>query len=398
MNTFNQEAVPCRIPLFDLDIGVEEQQAVVEVLRSKWLTMGEVTRRFERAFAQFLNVPYCFAVCNGTAALHLALQALDIGPGDEVICPSLTFVASANAILYTGATPVFADIMGKHNLNISPASIEAKISERSRAVIVVHYAGFPCNMKEILAVTFKYGLKVVEDAAHAPGAELIWKNGTGDEVWMQKVGTIGDIGCFSFFSNKNLATGEGGMIVTRDQRLAERISVMRSHGMTSLTLDRHRGHSYSYDVIALGYNYRIDEIRSAIGLVQLRQLSKKNERRRSLDALYRVELRGIDGLKIPFENFPHRSAYHIFPVLLPEGTDRMPFIQALRMKGIQTSIHYPPIHRFTYYQKSLGRENTDLEWTEYVGSHEVTLPLYPSMKEDDVHYICSCLSDGLKGS
>lgn len=390
------ETVPFKIPLFDLDIGDEELQAVQEVLRSRWLTMGDVTRRFEENFSKFLDVPYCFAVSSGTAALHLAVVALGIEPGDEVICPSLTFVATANAILYAGGIPVFADIQGKHDQNISPDSIQSRISERTRAIMVVHYGGFPCDMRKILNLASQHGLRIIEDAAHAPGAEFLWQNGEGKMFKGRKVGGIGDIGCFSFFSNKNLSTGEGGMVVTKDEKLADRIKTLRSHGMTSLTLDRYRGHSFTYDVIEAGYNYRIDEIRSAMGIVQLKKLPEKNKRRKASDTLYRERLREVEGIDIPFEGFSHRSGHHIFPVLLPKGSDRKGFMDALRMKGIQTSIHYPPIHKFTYYQKLFGERSENLKWTEYVGDHEMTLPLYPSMREEDINYVVGCIRDLLK--
>lgn len=382
---------PFKIPLFDLDIGEDEIKAVEKVLRSKWLTMGDVTRRFEEEFARFLDVPYCFAVTNGTAALHLAVLALGIGPGDEVICPSLTFVATANAILYAGASPIFADITGKHDLNISAESIESKITNRTKAIMVVHYGGFPCQMDKILDIARRYNLKVIEDAAHAPGAEFIWRNGQGRITNTKKAGTIGDIGCFSFFSNKNLATGEGGMVVTRNGGLAEKIKILRSHGMTTLTLDRYRGHSYSYDVVDLGYNYRIDEIRSALGLVQLGELKEKNERREALATCYQERLREMEGLGVPFQSFTHKSSHHIFPVLLQANVDREVFMNELREKRIQTSVHYPPIHQFSYYEKRFGKKDKDLTWTEHVGSHEVTLPLYPSLTEEKIHYISECI-------
>jgi dTDP-4-amino-4,6-dideoxygalactose transaminase len=370
-------------------------ERVQEVLRSKWLTMGEVTARFEKAFAEYIGVPYCFAVCNGTAALHLAVAALDIGPGDEVICPSLTFVATANAIIYSGATPVFTDITGKNDLNISSASIESNINERTKAIMVMHYGGFPCALDEIMDIASKHGLKVIEDAAHAPGAEFIEKRSEGNAPSLLKIGGIGDVGCFSFFSNKNLSVGEGGMIVTRDKRLAEKIRSMRSHGMTSLTLDRYRGHSYTYDVTELGYNYRIDEIRAALGIVQLERLTNNNRRRKALDALYRERLQNVRGIEIPFGDFTHNSAHHIFPILLSKDIDRMTFMEKLRNRGIQTSIHYPSVHQFTYYRKLLSAKDADLPITEYVGGHEVTLPLYPSLKEEDIEYIVSGVKDTL---
>src|SRR5512135_541044 len=248
------------IPLSDLDFGPAEDQAVLDVLHSKWLTMGAVTQAFEAEFAAFHHAEYAVAVSNATVALHMACLALGIGPGDEVIVPALTFVATANAVLYTGARVRFADILGEAELNVSPEAIERQITPHTKAISVVHYGGYPCRMEAICAVAERHGLAVIEDAAHAPGAFL---NG-------RHLGTWGDAGCFSFFSNKNLSTGEGGMLVTDKDDIAEKVRLMRSHGMTSLTYDRHRGHANTYDVVDLGYNYRIDEIRSALGCVQLK--------------------------------------------------------------------------------------------------------------------------------
>jgi len=259
-----------KIPLSDIKFDLEERSAVQEVLNSGWLTMGAVTQKFEQEFAKYTGTKHAFAVNNGTAALHLACIALELGPRDEVIVPSLTFVASANAIRYTGATPIFADITSENNLVISPEAIERLITERTRAIMVMHYAGYACDMPRIKALAKAHHLSVIEDAAHAVGSEL---NG-------RKLGTWGDAGCFSFFSNKNITTGEGGMVVTNDDAVAEQLRILRSHGMTTLTWDRHQGHAWTYDVVALGYNYRIDEIRSALGRVQLGRLEQNNSRRR----------------------------------------------------------------------------------------------------------------------
>jgi len=369
------------IPLADLDFGKEEIEAVTDVLRSKWLTMGQVTQDFERRFADYLGVKHAFAVANCTVGLHLANAVLDIGPGAEVILPSLSFVATANAVLYTGATPAFADITSLDDLNIAPRDIERHINQRTRAIIVMHYGGYPCAMEEILQIARQHNLAIIEDAAHAPGASV---NG-------KVVGTFGDVGCFSFFSNKNLATGEGGMVVTDRDDLAEKLRVMRSHGMTTLTWDRHRGHAHSYDVVNLGYNYRIDEMRSALGLVQLEKLPRNNERRRELTAEYRRLLANVPGLLAPFSEHPGTSACHLFPILLGSDIDRHSFIERMRDQGIQTSIHYPPIHQFSYYQERFGIRADQLPLTKAVGLREVTLPLYPGMTRRDVKTVVDAI-------
>ncbi|MDZ7265109.1 MAG: DegT/DnrJ/EryC1/StrS family aminotransferase, partial [candidate division KSB1 bacterium] len=352
-----------KIPLFDSDIGEAEIEAATRVMRSKWLTMGDVTRQFEERFCEQLGVRNALAVSNGTTALHLANVVLGLGPGDEVIVPSLTFVATVNSILYTGATPVFADVSGPNDLNISPADIEKKITSRTKAIMVVHYAGYPCDMPRIMEIARRHNLYVIEDAAHAPGASIAG----------QSVGMFGDCGCFSFFSNKNMATGEGGMLVTRRDDLAARIKLLRSHGMTSLTLDRYKGHSFSYDVVALGYNYRVTEICSAIGLVQLEKLTANNQRRAELVAYYRSALAEVSDITVPFEQHVGTSAFHILPILLPPGADRQAFMNFLKEQGIQTSIHYPPVHRFTFHRQFV-RSGDELPQTESLALREVTLP------------------------
>jgi len=222
---------------------------------------------------------------------------------------------------------------------------------------------------------------VVEDCAHALGSEYKGK----------KCGTIGDIGCFSFYSNKNMTTGEGGMIITDNDELASRIKLMRSHGMTSMTLDRHEGRAFSYDVVELGYNYRIDEIRSAIGIVQLEKLKQDNLKRKELSRLYMEKLAGIDKLKILIDNNSNTSAYHIFPILLDKEVDRQGFMEDLKNNGIQTSIHYPPSHLFDFYRRNYGYREGSMPVTETVAKREVTLPLYPLMCEGSIDYICDSI-------
>ncbi len=363
-----------KVPLADVTLGPEEITAVTEVLQSGWLSMGPKTQEFGERFAHFLGVKHAFGVANGTAALHLACEVLGMGPGDEVLCPALTFVASANAILYTGARPVFVDVAGPHDLNLSVADAAAKVSERTRAIMVVHYGGYPCDMDAVAVLARRHGLKIIEDCAHAPGA--IYHAAQGSCL----AGTLSDVGCFSFFANKNLTTGEGGMVVTNDGELAGKIKTARSHGMTTLTWDRHRGHSFSYDVVARGYNYRLDEMRAALGLVQLDRLTSGNARRRELTEAYRVQLQDLDGLEIPFREAPAGSAHHLFPILLREPAQRGDFMAALAREGIQTSIHYPPVHLFSYY-RSLWEAGHDhrLPRTEEIASRLVTLPLYSTL-------------------
>jgi len=370
-----------RVPLADLDYDQEEEEVVLDVLRRRWLTMGSITEAFEEEFAAYHEAIYALAISNATQALHLACLALDIGPGDEVLVPSLTFVATTNAVLYCGARVRFVDITGADDLNISPDEIERQITPQCKAIIVVHYGGYPCQMSRILELAARFKLAVIEDAAHAPGASYAGK----------PLGTWGDVGCFSFFSNKNLSTGEGGMLVTNSEEVFQQVRLLRSHGMTSLTWDRHRGHAHSYDVVALGYNYRIDEIRSALGRVQLKKLEKNNARREKITRRYWAGFADTT-LGLPFTATEGKPAYHIFPILLPENVDRKAFIDLMRSLGIQTSIHYPPIHLFRYYRDRYP--GVSLPRTEQIAAREVTLPLYPTMTDGQVDEVI----DGVKTS
>ena len=367
-----------RVPLADLDYGQDEETAVLKVLRSKWLTMGEVTQDFEGQFKQMVGAKHALAVSNATEALHVACLSLGIGPGDEVITPSLSFVATSNAVLYTGADVRFADVIGQDELTIDPEDIARQVTARTKAIIVMHYGGYPCRMREILAIAKRYNLSVIEDAAHAPGASLDGR----------ALGTWGTIGCFSFFSNKNLSTGEGGMLVTNRDDLAQKFHLMRSHGMTSLTYDRHKGHAYSYDVVDLGYNYRIDEIRSALGIEQLKKLTANNARRKILTERYWQVLNGAK-VGLPFRGKVGSPSYHIFPMLLPSSIERKAFIDRLRAEGIQTSIHYPPTHSFSYYKSRYGA--ISLPKTDDISGRQVTLPLYPGMGEENVDLVADAV-------
>lgn len=376
-----------RVPLADVDYGPEEEEAVQQVLRSRWLSMGEVTCKFESEFASFIGAKHAIAVTNATAALHLACVVAGLKAGDEAILPSLTFVATANAVRYTGATPVFADIESSEWLTISAASVERRITERTRAILVMHYAGYPCDMQAILDIARRHDLVVIEDSAHAIGSELDGR----------QLGTWGKIGCFSFFSNKNMTTGEGGMLTTDDDAVAERLRVLRSHGMTSLSWDRHQGHSWSYDVVELGYNYRIDEMRSALGRVQLKKVGANNRRRADLTTLYREMLSELSPKSgMPFVAQRGISCHHILPILLPEGADRVLFMEAMKTRGVQTSIHYPPVHKFQEYRKVVSEEVCDLALTEAVASREITLPLYPGMRDVDVEWVVDSVSLALR--
>jgi dTDP-4-amino-4,6-dideoxygalactose transaminase len=372
-----------QVPLADVLVDEELIAAVTETLQSGWWSMGPRVAEFESEFADAISADHVFAVANGTAALHLALLALDLGPGDEVVLTSLNFVAAANVVSLVGATPVFCDIASASDLNVSLDDLKAAMTANTKAIIALHYGGFPCDIEQIVEFAADAGIAVVEDAAHAPGGRVDGR----------ACGTFGDVGCFSFFSNKNMPLGEGGMVVVRDPRLAEKLRLLRSHGMTTLTWDRHRGHADSYDVLLPGLNYRLDEIRAALGLVQLRRLVAENTRRGAVLQAYRQALEGVGGLAFPFaERGPNElPAYHLAVMLLPTAVDRSVFRASLRERGVQTSVHYPPIHQFTAYRDA-GRRRP-LPQTEAVAGRIVTLPLFGSMTPAQTSQVIQAVND-----
>ncbi len=379
------DATPPTIPLFDLRLEDSDIEAVAETLRSGWLTMGPRTQELEEALAEHLDVAHVVAVSSGTAALHLAFSAAGVGPGDEVIVPSYTFVATANAVLYCGAQPRFADIAGLENPTIDPAEVERLITPRTRAVVAVHFAGYPAGVDALAELCRERGLTLLEDAAHAPSAELAGR----------KLGTFGLAGAFSFFSNKVLSVGEGGAVVTNDDQVAERMRRLRSHALTSTTWDRHLGHADTYDVVDIGFNYRIDEPRAALALSRLPKMATEIGRRRELTRAYRAQLADLPELIIPFrdEDVASSSCY-IMPVMLRAAERRNAFRAVLRARGIQTSILYPAIHQFSAYRERYP--DVSLPRTEEAAHCEVTLPLYPHMTEEDQGRVLSAVREALQ--
>lgn len=375
------------IQLFKLNFNHLEKRAVNEVIDSEWLTMGDRTIKFESEFQDYLsNNVMCSAVSSCTAALHLALLALDIRDGDEVIVPGLTFVASANVVKLVGARPVLADCESMDNWNMSVNTIKKCISSRTKAVIIVHFAGYPCSdIKSIKAFCAKKNIPLIEDTAHAPGASV-------DGI---KCGSWGDIGTFSFFSNKNLSIGEGGMISTTNAEMHNRMRSLRSHGMSSLTLDRHKGRASTYDINESGLNYRMDEIRAAIGSVQLGKLEEGNIKRARLTDAYRENFINTV-IKIPFSKKDDNniSAYHILPILLPKEVERKKVMEFLKEKKIQSSIHYPAFWDFEAFKNDCKREEAPN--VADICDRELTLPLYPTMTEDEVYQVSECLLDAIK--
>lgn len=353
-------------------LGEDEKAALCAVIDSNWITMGSRVQAFEKAFAQEHGMTDGVAVNSCTAGLHLALAALGIGPGDEVLVPSLSFVATANVVVYCGATPVFVDIGSLDSPLISVEGAAARCSPRTRAVIVMHYAGYLAHADAWREFADRRGLHLIEDSAHAVGAA--------------RPRIFGDLAAFSFFGNKNMTTAEGGMVLAADEELLARVRLARAHGMTTSTLQRLNGRGI-YDVTALGFNYRMTELSAALGLVQLSKLAGWNARRKALSERYKSLLAG-SGIATPFTT-QSASGPHIFPVLLPDSADRSQVIAALRSEGIQTSLHYPPIHLLSWYRKR--HAEVHLPVTESFSERELTLPLHPKMEDAQVEYVTHTL-------
>jgi dTDP-4-amino-4,6-dideoxygalactose transaminase len=361
----------------------EDVAAVIECLDSGWLTMGPRTQAFERALEESTGAAHAVAVSSGTAALHLACLAADLGPGDQVVLPSFTFVATANAVRYTGAEPVFCDVVSPLEPQLDPSAVEEQIGPKTKAVLAVHFWGYPAAVGELRALCDRHGLLLIEDSAQAIGARV-----DGDRT----AGTVGDLGCLSFFSKKQLCVGEGGAVLTDHEDLAARVRSLRSHGMTTVTWDRHRGHAETYDIIELGFNYRIDEPRAALGLSRLTRLASDLEKRRAVARGYRERLAGLD-LELPFDDEGvDRSAHFAFPVLLERREERDAVRDQLQERGVQTT-WYPAVHRFTEYRRLLG--DVSLPATEEVADRHCALPMSATLEPTDLTLVAEAVEAAL---
>jgi dTDP-4-amino-4,6-dideoxygalactose transaminase len=375
-----------RIPVFDVRLEEQHLAAVADTLRSGWLTMGPRTQAFEAEFADHLGVPHAVALSSCTAALHLAYLAAGVGPGDEVIVPGITFVATAAAVRYCGGTPVLAEVLGPHDISLDPEDVARRIGPRTKAVCAVHYGGYAAPLTELRALCDEHGLVLIEDAAHSPDAV---DPGTGEPL-----GTVGLAGTFSFFSNKIISCGEGGLLATRDDAVADLARTRRSHAMTSGTWDRHRGHARGYDVTGVGFNYRMDEPRAALLSARLPGLRADIEERRRLTHLYRSALADVAGLSVPYrrEQVDGSSCY-IMPAVLDDPELRDPLRGALDRRGIQTTVLYPSINEFSAYTDSPG--NGPLPRCEAIARSQLTLPLYPHLGEERLERVVLTVREGL---
>lgn len=364
-------------------IDADDVEAVVSVLRSDWLTTGPKVEAFERAFAEQVGTREAVAVSNGTAALHAAMFALGVEAGDEVIVPAMTFAATANSVVFQGGTPVFADV-NSGTLLVDPNSVEDLISSRTKAVIAVDYAGQPCRYDLLRNIAGRHGLALVSDGAHAPGAEH-----QGEAV-----GSLADMTTFSFHPVKHVTSGEGGMVTTDDEGLADRMRRFRNHGITSSVRKRKEEGTFFYEMEDLGYNYRITDLQCALGLSQLEKLGKFVRKRREIASSYDRELQGIPGFN-PLERSKDAThSYHLYVVRLDPAvlnTERNRIFQALLEEGIGVNVHYVPVHLHPYYRREFNTGPGLCPVAESAYEQIMTLPLFPSMSDQDVEDVIAAL-------
>jgi len=373
------------IPYGKQAIDDEDIQVVVDVLKSDWLTTGPKIQEFENAVSDYIGVKHAVAVSSGTAALHAAMHALKIGPGDEVVLPSMTFAATANCVVYQGATPVFVDV-SPDTLLIDPGTIEAKLTSRTRAIIAVDYAGQPCVYDRLQQIAEKHRINLVADACHALGAEYKGK----------KVGGLADLTVFSFHPVKHITTGEGGMITTDDESLAQRMRVFRNHGITSTHSQREAQGSWFYEIEELGYNYRITDFQCALGRSQLRKLPQWLEKRRNIAAQYDTGLAEIGGIKPLTREKNVLHAYHLYVVKIEKnnkGFSRSEIYKALRDSGIGVNVHYIPVHLHPFYKRAYRTGPGLCPAAEEAYEKILSLPMYPTMSDHDVKRVIETLAN-----
>lgn len=358
-----------------------ETEAVSQVLASKWISTGNRVREFERAFAEHLGVKHAIAVSSCTAALHLSLVVADIGSGDEVITTPYTFTATAEAIRYVGAKPVFVDIH-PDTLNIDTSKIEQAITPHTKAILPVHIAGIPCDMDALRDISQNYNLTLIDDAAHAIPVE--YKG--------QHIGAIGDLSAFSFYANKNLTTAEGGMITTNSDVFAKPLRTMRLHGIDKDAWARQSQRNiWRYDIATEGYKYNMTDIQAAMGLCQLMKLNKQHERRRNFAQLYQTELAKFPQIRTPVApDNPRGHAWHLYIIQLQTG-NRDEFVESLSEANIECSVHYIPLHLFEFYQDQYGYSVGDFPCAEAAFERVLSLPLHPGLTEEDIHIVVDAI-------
>ena len=368
-----------RIPVANPDIGSEEEELVVQAIRSGWISsQAPYVKQFEKEFAEWLGVKHAIAVSNGTVALHLALLALGVGSGDEVIVPDLTFASPANMVVLTGARPVFVDVTREYWC-IDPKDFRRKITRRTKAVIVVHLYGHPADMDEVLEIARENNIYVIEDCAEAHGAEYRGR----------KVGTFGDIATFSFYANKIITTGEGGMVVTNDDELADKIRLMRDHGMRP-----------RYWHIVLGFNYRMTGLQAAVGIAQLRKIGKLLERKRRIAMIYEEVLNDVSGIELHPKMLWANPSYWLYSILVDEkkcGLSRDKLMEKLEKRGIETRRFFYPLHSMSAFNE-YSSEGDAYPISTYLSEHGLNLPSGPRISDEEVAYVARVIKSLCRGN
>ena len=361
-----------KIPFHKPHITQNEIDSVVETMQSGWLTMGPKTIEFENVFRAYIDSQFAISVNSATAALHLALNAVGVGNGDEVIIPTNTFIATAEAVVYSGAKPILCDVEENyHNIDIN--LIEQLITPRTKAIIPVHFVGNPCDMDEIKIIADHFNLKIIEDAAHALPAS--YKN--------KKIGTLSDAVCFSFYATKTLTTGDGGMVTTNNSKIAEKIKIQRLHGISGDAWERYgQNNDWYYEVVDLGYKYNTTDIQASIGIIQLEKLEWMRDERKKIADKYIDAFSGK--LHFIIGNNQNESSWHLFVIKIG---NRDELHQKLKEKGINTSVHFIPIHKHPYYKKSFSFSDEDYPVANFVFEQSLSLPIYPGLTENEVEYI-----------
>lgn len=376
---------------FKPSIGRDEEQAVLDVLRSGWLTTGMRVCEFEKDFANFAGARFAIALSSCTAALHLALEVLDLNSDDEVITTPFTFSSTASEILHAGAKIKFVDVDPSTG-NIDATRIKNAVTDRTKAVLPVHFAGHPCDMDSIMDIALEYDLRIIEDAAHA--LEAKWAD--------NKIGSIGDFTCFSFYATKNITTGEGGMVTCDNEIMAEKIRLLSLHAMTKDAWKRYmpdeqnnRNNKY-YQIVSRGYKYNMTDIQAALGIAQLRKVEKMWERRKNLVSLYMSRLADVSEIKLMAIENSIKHAHHLMLIKLVPGElniSRDNFLNELRDRAIGASIHFVSLHMHPYYKNKFGFEDNDFPNAAYLSNNIITLPLYPDLSEEDVYYVTDCVKE-----
>ena len=374
--------IDMKVPYFEPNISENDKKSVLRALNQRWLTNGKYLKKFENNFHNFIDSKYAIGVGSATHALHLSLRAMNVGIGDEVIVPTFTFAATANAVSYCGATPILTDV-DIDTFNISSKEIQKKINKNTKGIIVVHYGGQACDMDEILSVAKKNNLFVIEDCAHALGST--YKN--------KKCGNIGKTGCFSFYPTKIITTAEGGMITTNHSIINNKVNLLKSQGMNISAKDREKKLQWKYDLVELGYNYRLDEMRSALGWSQLKRVNEFNKKRILIAKKYDEKLKKIKGITIPQKKSDRNHIYHLYTIKIEKDFhfSRNELFDHFSNNQIGTSIQYFPLHLMSLYKEKYSKKIKNFTNSNKLKDQVISLPIFPSMTTKQIEYVISTL-------